>query len=196
MTIRRYAQLWWQNKHPAIRTGQGVFIMPSFCNWFSLFVIIRCHKQRPVYLVWLHLQLLLLANKTRIGVISLTGQPSIFRSGLSWWWCCIRDWVGVFKHCILSSILHKLLNQINLIVAFTRSCKKPSWGGGKKKTHWCKHIDLWKLLYRSWALILYCVQNVLYSKTARVRQESRNAAQYGSSFFRYFAVTPNVLLWM
>lgn len=35
--------------------------MSALCNWFSLFVIKRRHKQRPVYLAWLHL--LLPANK-------------------------------------------------------------------------------------------------------------------------------------
>lgn len=72
-------------------------------------------------------------------VVVLPGHPSIFRPGLSWWWCCTRDWLGVFKNCILSGILYKLLNQINLIVPIIRSRKKPPWEKEKKlvlQTHW------------------------------------------------------------
>lgn len=39
----------------AVTAGQEVFIMSALCNCFSLFVIKRCHKQRPVYLARLYL---------------------------------------------------------------------------------------------------------------------------------------------
>lgn len=93
------------------------------------------------------------------------GHPSIFRPGLSWWWCCTRDWLGVFKHRILSGISYKLLNQINSIVPFIRSCKKPAWEKGKKKKSSSdKHIDLWKPICVYHPLILKWMQNRFHSK--------------------------------
>lgn len=117
---------------------------------------------RPVYLVGLNPQLQS-QQINRSSASRHTGHPSIFRPGLSWWWCCTRDWLGVFKHCILSGILYKLLNQINLIVPFIRSCKKPAWEKEKKSSS-CKHIDLCKPICVYHPLILKWMQNRFPSK--------------------------------
>lgn len=161
----------------AITSGQRVSIMSTLRNCFSLFVIMLCRKQRSVYLSWLHLQLLLLANKPGFVLFHSRGIFLYLDHGAWAWCCCTGDWISVFKHCLLSRILFKLLNQINLIVLFDGSCETSGL---------VYHVAARSPIHRSIPTCLHASSN-----TASVRQGSKTTDAASSVILRWHrAVSP------
>lgn len=125
---------------PCNYSNQEVFIMSALCNCFSLFVIKRCHKQRPVYLAWLHR----LHPENKAGLVLFRSRGILLYLDQVWADDGAAPGIGLVYLNTVFYPVFCISCWARLTRLYRSSGHVKSQAGEGKNTQSCKHIDLWK----------------------------------------------------